>query len=256
MRRAIRWMRRAWVPVLTIAAALSAAPARAQADGDGGGGQRRQPATTKTAVSRVPDRPHSFDVSFNVLWVGPSSLGTTNATMTSNQGTSPFSYFNADGRLASTAGIEARVAYAFTRIFSVEGGLAYRRPTVQWTTTNDFEGAPTTTATEKMSEYGFDAALLVHLRGTAFGRQKRVVPFVLAGAGYLRQLQQGGTLADTGQMFYFGGGLKYLMSRRPGRMSGYGLRVDARVVYRRNGYTPLGGTPVSGVVGGGLFVTF
>jgi hypothetical protein len=227
--------------VLTIVSALSAAPARAQSDGDSGGDQRRQPARTTPAVNRVPDRPHSFDLSFGVQWIGPSSLGTTSATMTSNQGSSPFTYFTVDGRLASTAGIEARIGYAFTRIFSVEGGLAYRRPAVQWTPTNDYESATLTTASEKMSEYVFDAALLVHLRGASFGKQNRGVPFVLAGVGYLRQMHQGGTLVDTGQTYYFGGGLKYLMSRRPGRMSGYGVRVDARVVYRHGGYAPTGG---------------
>jgi hypothetical protein len=39
-------------------------------------------------------------------------------------------------------------------------------------------------------------------------------------------------------------------------MSGYGVRVDARIVYRHGGYAPTGGSPVSGVVGGELFVTF
>jgi hypothetical protein len=263
VQRAIRRIHGVWIPVMVIVAGMAASPARAQTDGDGSGPgveQRKQPVPVRrTAANKVPDRPHSFDVSLDAQWIGPSSLGSSPATMTPNQlnPTTPFTYFSTDARMQSAPGFEGRIGYALNRTLSVEGGFAYRRPNLAITASADSEQAPTTVATERVSEYLFDAAVLVHLRGGAFGRQHRAVPFAEAGAAYLRQAHAGSLLIDTGQVYYGGGGLKYFFSRRAGAISSLGLRVDARVCYRRNGYTVSStDRPVFGVVTGGLLVTF
>ena len=63
----------------------------------------------------------------------------------------------------------------------------------------------------------------------------RLAPFVSGGAAFLRQLHEDRTLAETGQIYYAGGGARYWL--RGGRGSGraYGLRGDARVNFRRKG---------------------
>ena len=60
----------------------------------------------------------------------------------------------------------------------------------------------------------------------------RLVPFAAAGGGYLRQLHEGQTLVEQGQVYHAGGGLKYwLLTRKVGAVRSAGLRTDARIVF-------------------------
>ena len=63
------------------------------------------------------------------------------------------------------------------------------------------------------------------------------VPFLEGGAGYLRQLHQGNIASNTGQIYHFGGGITYMFSKRPGRLTGLGFRADAHVYVPRKGYS-------------------
>jgi hypothetical protein len=243
--------------MLAVVVTAAARPARAQGDG-GGGPAGPQQSGQVTIQGKAPDRPHSFDVSVAAQWLGPTSLGTQVATMTPNQQnpTSPLTYFSTEGRLQAALGLEGRIAYALTRTLAVEGGLGYRRPQVRISISGDYENGSGTVATENLTEYAFDVALLVHLRGSGFSRA-RTLPFVEAGVGYVRQIHEGRTLIESGQVYYVGGGFKYLLSRRPGsRISGLGLRVDARACFGRKGLSFSDQTSMFPVVGGGLFVAF
>jgi hypothetical protein len=98
--------------------------------------------------------------------------------------------------------------------------------------------------------------VLVHLRGLPFSGQ-RTVPFILAGAAYLRQLHEENALVETGQVYFAGGGVKHLFALRPGsRLAGLGIRADARVCYRRNGFSFDNPSHVYPAVSGGLFIAF
>jgi hypothetical protein len=57
-----------------------------------------------------------------------------------------------------------------------------------------------------------------------------LMPFASAGAGYVRQLHEGGSLVEEGQIFYVGGGFTRLFySRSQGFIRAASARVDLRL---------------------------
>jgi hypothetical protein len=63
----------------------------------------------------------------------------------------------------------------------------------------------------------------------------RMAPFVSGGAAFLRQLHEDRTMAETGQIYYAGGGARYWLRGGHGAGRAYGLRGDARMNFRRQG---------------------
>jgi hypothetical protein len=66
----------------------------------------------------------------------------------------------------------------------------------------------------------------------------RLLPFVAAGAGYLRQLDDDQVLTneDPAAVYHVGGGVKYFFMQRPrGFFRGLGLRGDGRLYVRSGG---------------------
>ena len=204
-------------------------------------------------------RPMSLDVTVGAEWVGPVSLGASTASLTPNQaGTSDrFTFFRSDARLLATPAVTASAGLALTRIFAVEGRAAVNRPTVRVRISNDAEQAPDVAFNaERLTQYLIGAALVAHLRRLGFAGG-RAVPFIVGGAEYLRQLHQERSLLETGQVYYAGGGLKYVLKSRPrSRISGLGFRIDARVSLQRHGFLFDGNRRAWGAVGGGLLVVF
>ena len=222
------------------------------------------PASKKPAPSREPGRPHSFELTASLLWFAPSSLGTRDANLTSNNTAgSSYRLFTASGEFENAAGVEVRAGYRLTKRLAIEGGATLSRPGITFTIANDVEGASTFTAAgETMSQLFVDASLVVSLssRGLAGGRLE---PFVEAGGGFLQQFhQQGGVLSgyyatDSGQVYHVGGGARYSLKRtKSGPVTGYGLRFDARYYIRHGGFSFDGGTTATFVAGGGLVIAF
>jgi hypothetical protein len=86
---------------------------------------------------------------------------------------------------------------------------------------------------ERIDQYFIDAGALFMIEELRLGR---MVPFAAAGAGYLRQLHEGQTVVDHGQVYHAGGGLKYwLLSRASGVVRTAGIRGDARAYFLRAG---------------------
>jgi hypothetical protein len=233
-------------------------------------GPEQRPAGERPAVPpakpapRDAGRPHSFEVTASVLWLGPSSLGTSAAHETANDGTStPYTLFTATGDLTSAAGFEARLGYHVTRAIAVEGGVTYSRPSITFAIASDAEGAPGVTGTgETTTQLFLDASLVGYLSSLRFAGGKGR-PFLEAGFGYLRQLhgQTGATsgyfASDTGQVYHVGGGVRYFFRPRgAGLVKGLGLRVDARVYFRHGGYSFDGSGGANSSLGGGAVVAF
>jgi hypothetical protein len=98
--------------------------------------------------------------------------------------------------------------------------------------TDDAEGAEDVTADETMSRYVFGGSLVYHLTGMAFANG-RGVPFVLGGAGYLRELHEGRELVETGAEYHAGAGIKFWFGNGRRRL---GLRGDVGVSIRDGAY--------------------
>ena len=85
----------------------------------------------------------------------------------------------------------------------------------------------------------------------------RLVPFVAVGGGYLRQLHEGQTLVEQGQVYSAGGGVKYwLMQRKAGTVRAAGLRGDARAYLLRSGFSFDDGARLHVAISGSVFVGF
>jgi hypothetical protein len=214
--------------------------------------------------SREPGRAGSLEFSASALWLAPSSLGSAEADLTANDARgSAYRLFTASGEFGSAAGLEARAAYHLTRMFAVEGGITYSRPTVRVAVANDAEGAAAfDTAGETASQFFVDASLVAYLvrRG---GAGTRVRPFLEAGAGYLRELhgQAGATAGyyskDTGQVYHVGGGARYFFHvARAGVVRAYGVRFDGRYYFRTGGFTFDGSHAKTFTAGAGLVLAF
>jgi hypothetical protein len=177
--------------------------------------------------------PQAARVEFSVLGgiVGGGDLGSTNASMLANEvptGTQT-SLFTTRTEIGQAAVFEGRVGVRLGHGLWVEGGLGYAQPTLAVDISADVEGAPNVTATSQLTQVIGDVGL--HYRW----QTSRVSPFVLGGGGYLRQLDEPRTTAETGWVAYGGGGVLVRLTRQPGFWSHVALRGDVRVLWLRDG---------------------
>jgi hypothetical protein len=201
-----------------------------------------------SAVAAVPagaqgqfPRPRSIEISASAIGTGGADFGKRAATLTANDPGAPdYVLFSADTSIGAGAGFEGRLSFDLTRTLALEGAVSWVRQTAVTRVTGDVEGGPDLTASQRLDTYQFEGAALVHVRKLAFGGG-RGVPFVLAGAGYLRQADDHGVVTGTGGVFDAGAGVKYLFARRrQGLVRGLGLRVDGRLLVRSGGFDPSG----------------
>jgi hypothetical protein len=176
------------------------------------------------------DVPHggSIEVDGGMIWSAGYSTGTAQANETRNPstGSSPLTLFQADGRLGAAIGADARLGVYLSPRWAVEGGFQFARPELTVRTSQDFESAPATSITERLSEYLIEGSLLYHFAALASGRGG---PFVSGGGGYLRELDSGNASVHTGNEIHGGGGFKYWFSGGAHRA---GLRIEGRVSSR------------------------
>lgn len=211
-------------------------------------------AAPAAAQSTGPTRARAIEISAGALAIGPVDFGPSAATLTSNstQG-GDLTLFRSDTEIQTAIGVDARVAYAVTRVLAVEGGFVWTRPEVRSRIASDVEGIPDTTLTQDLDTYFFEGSAIVHLTRAAFGGD-RGVPFLSGGAGYMRQLDDEQVLVGDGAVYHAGGGVKYFL--RPG--GGLGLRADARLYIRTAGLEldPDTNRRVTWALGGGVVVRF
>jgi len=233
-------MRRRLSPILAcVAIAIAAGAPRASAQG------------------QAPFlRTHGVELDAGALWLGSVDFGTSDATLTANQSArAPYTLFKTSSSLRPAAGVEGRLGFHLTRVLGVEAAFGYAQPSLETTVTADVEGARDTTAREQLSQFAVDVSGVAHLWTLQF---KRAVPFVLAGAGYLREVHAGNLLEESGHTYHVGGGVKLPLVVRRGFVRALGLRLDARAVFRSGGADLEASRPtrLSGAGGAGLLIEF
>ena len=185
--------------------------------------------------------------------LGGAPLGTVDANLRANERTEQaYRLFTADHRFARTPEFYVRAARPFGRRWGVEGGVTISHPVLRADARADVEGAPPLTISETVGQYFFDAAVVIAFDEFRLGR---LVPFATGGAGYLRQLHEGQTVIEHGQLFQAGVGVRYpFVSRASGLVRSAGLRGDVR------GYVLRGGVSVDDrprphmAISGGVFI--
>lgn len=175
----------------------------------------------------------SVEINGGVMWDGGFDVASLPAELTANAGNQapPVTLFNTDATIGAVAGVQARVGFFLSSAVSFEGGIRYNRPELSIDISDDFEQTPALTIDEKISRYVFDGSLVFHPERWRFGGG-RGMPFVLGGAGYLRELHDGRELVETGRTYHAGAGFKYWMGQGSRRL---GFRGEALVVIRDGG---------------------
>jgi hypothetical protein len=162
--------------------------------------------------------------------------------------------FSTSTRFAPAPLVEARVGVAVTPRYILEAHVAATRPSLETTVESDAEGAPSLSAVERIEQFVVGAGLVVGLDGWRVGSW---VPVVEVGAGYLRQLHEGRTLVEDGQVYYVGGGVRRgLLARARGVVRAIGVRADARCSLLSGGVAVTQGLQPRLSVTGGVFVVF
>ena len=209
-------------------------------------GVQAQSAAPKPSSSR-------FEAAIGVVWIGSGNLGAASATESVSSGPR-FVLFSTSTEIDAALGLEGRLGFHVTPMWEVDGIASYTAPELSTTISGDTENSTPATTAVGVKQLTVGGSVTAHL--TRFHVGADGVPFVEAGAAYVRQVYDGSSVAVSGQMFEGGGGVKYVFSRRPGRISSIGLRGDIRVVVRRKGVAPDGGTHVSPAAGASLFLSF
>jgi hypothetical protein len=211
------------------------------------------PAFAQTAVNRPLKR---YDLFGGVNVLGGAGLGTADANLRANQRTpAPFRLFTTDARFRQTLGFHGGLSYAFSRRIEFEGQVTISRPELESSISGDVEGAPPEAITERVDQYFFDGNVVFMIEEARMGA--RTIPFAEAGAGYLRQLHEGLTVTEHGEVYHFGGGLKHWFGPvRKGAVKAVGLKTSARAYVLAHGISFDNRPRAHVAISGGLFVTF
>ena len=180
-------------------------------------------------------RAHRVVVEGGMVWSGGYAIGDASAQLRSNAvGATPplFTLFSTSSRIAPVAHASVRVGFTLTPQLLVECGASFGMPRVGVAITQDTEAGAQELEGEELQQYVFDGALVWHLP-VRLGSRLR--PFIIGGAGYLRQLHEERTMVETGQIYYGGVGARYWIRGGSGTARSLGLRTDLRANVRRAG---------------------
>ena len=186
-------------------------------------------------------RDHHVTLGGGVIWSGGYGVGESTAQLRGNAPGAtapPFTLFTVESRVTAAAAPFFRVGFAVTPALVVEGGVNYAQPRVGMSISRDAEAPAQELAGEKLEQYQIDAGLSWQIPMPLSIREKmgsagsRLAPFASAGGAYLRQLHEDRALAETGQVYYAGGGARYWLRGGQGTTRDLGVRGDIRVNFR------------------------
>jgi hypothetical protein len=183
------------------------------------------PAAAQPYIGSAAPHGGSIEIGGGVVWLGGYDTGDPSATETSNSSTggAPLTLFATTSRVAPATGVDARAAVYLSSRAAVEGLFQFARPELRVRITSDFENAADTTAVGRTSSYVFGGSLVYHFS------TGRIVPFVIGGGAYLRQLDEDNAAVLTGNEVHAGGGVKVWFGTGPRAL---GLRLDAQASSR------------------------
>lgn len=194
-----------------------------------------------------------IEVAAGVGWLGSASYARVDADETAFGGVMR-PLFSTRSRLEPSVGPAVRVGVALTPAVQIESAFVFNSARLSTRVTADAESAANVTVSEPVAQYLFEAGASVRL---ARWRAGRLVPFASAGGGYLRHVNDGSTLVESGTTIYAGGGLRYfLKTGGRGSIRAAGLRADVRATLMKGGVALDQSRRVVPVVGASFFVRF
>ena len=183
------------------------------------------PASARAQTTEPPLR--RFELAAGIGFLGGAALGDADADLRSGTSTDPYRLFSTSSRQPGATVLDLRAGFDLSRRIGFEARVLFGHPEVRTTVEGDAEGAPTIDVVERLDQYLVDGGIVFRLDEL---RVKGLRPFVTAGGGYLRQLHEGLTVIEEGQVFYVGGGARYWIFTRPrGVPRAGGVRGDVRL---------------------------
>lgn len=183
-------------------------------------------AANATAQAGSPLSAARFEIGGGARWLGTTRVDTVDALETGN-GTGPVTLFETQSALKGQVGVELRAGVKVAGPFRVEAAFAYHLAELAVAATADRESAPPVTATETLRHFQFEGGVLFQPERWRVNHTRF---FASGGGGYLRDLHEELTFAQSGWMSYIGGGLLQPLTERPPRLAMIGLRLEARFV--------------------------
>jgi hypothetical protein len=176
-------------------------------------------------------RPGRLTAAAGAVFAASYPVGDRSATLRRNTAGAPsdFVLLRTESTIDRAVGFEGRVGFALTPAWAVEVGASYASPQLGVTISQDPEAAAGAEVTEELAQYTVDVRAMYQLP-LSFGRRMR--PYALGGAGYLRQLHEGRLLAESGRTIHVGGGVQVWLRGGSGTARSLGARVEARYVRR------------------------
>jgi hypothetical protein len=157
-------------------------------------------------------------------------FGDSDASLTRPSG-GPLVLFKSDISLGPGPGAEIHFGRPVGARLAFEATGTWTLTTIRAKVSTDFEGAPDATLTENVSRFSVEGSALWRLAGSA----KRAL-YLRGGAGWMRELAAGATLAQTGVIGNVGAAVKYWWGASSSvRRRRLGLRLDGRAVVRSDG---------------------
>ena len=211
------------------------------------------------AQATPPDAART-EIAIGALWSAPIHFANADAVEHDRSG-DPYRLFTARGQLRPAFGLAVRAARRVHGALQVEVAASYSVPRLSVAVSSDVEDAESISITERVTQIQVEGGIVAPFGWIHLGA--RTLPFVTAGAGYLRELHEGQTLGVTGRSYFAGGGLKHVFtadaaSGTTGNATGttMGLRIDARIVLRTNAVALDDHRHLAPVFGASLFLRF
>lgn len=193
----------------------------------------------------------SWELAPGVIWFSGMDLGSSTATL-ERPGGGDFDLFKTDTTMDSGLGASAAVSFHLSRRIALEAAFSYARPSASTRVTDDAEGAETITSEIGLQQYLIEGNLRWYLTEGAGWR-----PFVRAGGGYLRQLDDSSAHVETGHTIQAGFGAdRAFRDRASGTLKRAGVRLDGRVVARSGGFDVSDSLRIGFSAGAALFLGF
>ena len=183
----------------------------------------------QTARSQSP-RSGSWEIGGGIVYLQGFDMGDRSADLTRPTG-GPLELFTTSSELKAAIGLQGRLGFYLSPQLSVEGGVRFAKPKLSIRITGDFENAPNETAEETLNQYLIDGSALWHF-GRPSATSGGVVPFVMGGVGYLRELHDGQELVETGVEYHAGAGVKIWF----GGGGRFGVRAEGGISIRDGGF--------------------
>jgi hypothetical protein len=179
-------------------------------------------------VPRPQPRPRrAKTLSFGGVWIAPLSLGSATAGFERPDG-SQLVVFRAENDLSMGLGLEASFGVELNRNFWLEITGGWVRSDLRTRVSDDVESVPTDTLTEALSRFSVEGSALWYFRTRA-----RTGYFVRGGAGWMRELTGGASLAEDGIVANGGLGVRHWWRDNPrGSFRRVGFRAEFRLNVR------------------------